>query len=402
MAKRRINKSKNKIIENKGKTFLYKDLGDGYELKYRIKSNGLGGYHDVDMELLKDKETVKKITDEYGGFIDFPGVLNGPWMDKLVGGYEPYVNFAASIYKFKYGFSLFSWTVQPDGRYYEDETGFGAERDEEVVLYSYMNKKGEFVTPFSEFQYNRQIESFEAFKERTHGFSRDSMPSGHELWVSSSAKKKVDLYGKYKPFFGNTVVFPLEKEMCDYLDSIQSRLGIIRKQFEYNQPEAYLANALDKDTYHITLHDLFYGEDKSEVENRYKASEKQVLNIIHKIREMDFPSIFVEPVYLYNMNSTSIVLGFQAIDEKNHENLMMLYELFQPVVQLKEYTPHATLSYFRYGHHKNEKLNSIRELIKEVNQEIKTKKMVVELDVKKISYQYFESMNHYREGGTSL
>lgn len=381
------------------KNNLSYDLGDGYKITYRNKANGFGGMHHVDMQLFKDSTFIKKITDEYGQFIDFPGIVEGPWKSKIVGGVDPYVGFVARVYEFKHGFALFSWVVQPDGRYYADETGFGAERDEEVILYSYMNKNGEFVTPFSDFEYNRKLESFEEFQKRTHGFSKDSMPDGHELWVNPSVKKKVDRYGKYKPFYGSTIVLPLEKDMCEYLDSIQQRLELIRKQYEYNQTEAFLADALEKDTYHITLHDLFFGEDREEVKKRVKAYEKNVLHVMNQLQNMDFPKIYVEPVYMYNMNSTSVVLGFQAVDETNHKNLMMLYELFQPIVQRKEYTPHATLGYFRNGKHKKEKLNSIRSLISEVNHEIRSKRMIVALDVKKLSYQYFDSMNHYKDGG---
>ena len=38
---------------------------------------------------------------------------------------------------------------QPDGRYFEDDDGFGAEKCEEIILYAYLNEKGRVVTPFS-------------------------------------------------------------------------------------------------------------------------------------------------------------------------------------------------------------------------------------------------------------
>ena len=140
---------------------------------------------------------------------------------------------------------------------------------------------------------------------------------------------------------------------------------------------------------------------------RIKGAEKNILYILEQIKKMDFPKIKVEPTALYNMNSTSVVLGFKAVNETDHENLMMLYELFQPIVELKDYTPHLTLGYFRYGKHKEEKLWALKRLILYVNEAIKHMKengadLSIELDVKKIAYQYFTSMNSYFEGGKQL
>jgi len=41
-----------------------------------------------------------------------------------------------------------SWTIQPDGRYYADEDGFGAERQTEIILHALINDEGKFITPF--------------------------------------------------------------------------------------------------------------------------------------------------------------------------------------------------------------------------------------------------------------
>jgi hypothetical protein len=40
------------------------------------------------------------------------------------------------------------WVLQPDGRYFEDEDGFGAENCEEITLYSYLDTNGVFTEPF--------------------------------------------------------------------------------------------------------------------------------------------------------------------------------------------------------------------------------------------------------------
>ena len=132
------------------KKILKEDLGNGFYLEYNEKSNGIGGYHPVNLTLCKEGEVIKKITDKYGYFLDFPGTVEGEWRRKVIGSLEPVMNFVFWASKYQGGLCRISWMVQPDGRYYADEDGFGADDDEEVWLYAYINERGEFVTKFSE------------------------------------------------------------------------------------------------------------------------------------------------------------------------------------------------------------------------------------------------------------
>ena len=402
MGKRRIHKNKNKQqeVQNKEEKWERKDMGEGFFIKYGERANS-----DAENKLCrKDGESIteiKMLTDKLGCFIDFPGVTDGEWRKKLICGMSERIRYYYHVGEFWQGAALFSWTVQPDGRYEEDENGFGKENYEEVTLYSYLNKKGEFITPFADFHPGKQRESLEMFKNRTTGFMENSMPEGHELWVSSGVKQKVDQYGHYKPFYGNTVVFPLEDEMRNYVENIQKKLEDIRRDFENCQQEAYLADSLEKDTYHITLHDLTFSIDKEEAEEKIKATKAGALRILEKLKSMDLPVIKMEPAYLFAMNGTSLVLGFQAIDEENQNNLNMLYEMFQTIVELPyPLTPHVTLSYFRYGKHNKYKIQGLRNIFKEVNAQIKKDQSsgnnpIVQLDVKNLVYQHFSSMNKY-------
>lgn len=49
---------------------------------------------------------------------------------------------------FKDGFGGFSWTLHPDGRYFADEDGFGAEDDEEVKICVILNANLDVVVPW--------------------------------------------------------------------------------------------------------------------------------------------------------------------------------------------------------------------------------------------------------------
>lgn len=53
-------------------------------------------------------------------------------------GIDPFIN----------GVALVWWTLYPDGRYFEDEDGFGGEACNETTIYAYMDKLGKIIIPF--------------------------------------------------------------------------------------------------------------------------------------------------------------------------------------------------------------------------------------------------------------
>lgn len=129
----------------------YMDLGDGYYFAYEERGNGYGGRCHVNVCLYKGAKLVQRITDEDGRFLDFPGVEHGEWEENLSLPFEPATRFPFSYTIFnENGLAEFIWLLQPDGRYWADEDGFGAEKMAEVKLYATFNKKGRFVTPFRE------------------------------------------------------------------------------------------------------------------------------------------------------------------------------------------------------------------------------------------------------------
>lgn len=157
---------KSSLTPKKPKEYEIAELGAGYYVKYREKSNGVGGYYPSEMTLYKgDEELVSELTMQHGWIIDFPGVCPGKWQKELGECEpEPYTSFVARVWHFCDGYACFEWMVQPDGRYYTDEYGFGAERDEEVTLYALLDEKGRFVTKFAEER--PRFENYRAFLEK--------------------------------------------------------------------------------------------------------------------------------------------------------------------------------------------------------------------------------------------
>ena len=92
----------------------------------------------------------KQIIDCDGNILEFPGVeytdvLTEEWGDKSI---KPVVKYEAVFEKIDDSRLIMVWTVRPDGRYWMDSWGFGAEDYESLSLYSYIDSDGKFMMPF--------------------------------------------------------------------------------------------------------------------------------------------------------------------------------------------------------------------------------------------------------------
>ena len=57
-------------------------------------------------------------------------------------------HFPTFIHEFKNGMAKVSWQINPDGRYYMDDDGFGMTDDEEITIYGYIDHKGKVASKF--------------------------------------------------------------------------------------------------------------------------------------------------------------------------------------------------------------------------------------------------------------
>ncbi len=134
---------------NEAKNIITQQLGNGNYISYKEVSNGFGGYHPVNLVFHNDeKQFHRQITNDIGFFVDYPGHEKGAWEEDLTMTFMPATRFVIYVSKFVDGICKFSWMVQPDGRYWEDEDGFGMTADNEVWLYALINEEGQFITPF--------------------------------------------------------------------------------------------------------------------------------------------------------------------------------------------------------------------------------------------------------------
>ena len=125
-------------------------LGQGYYFEFDEVPNGMGGYRKINVFLLNvNNPSFKRcIVNENGLIENFPGIEKGDWIKKLEYPLDRKTQFRFSIYAYEDGKASVEWMLQPDGRYFEDEDGFGAENCEEITLYSYIDTNGFFTEPF--------------------------------------------------------------------------------------------------------------------------------------------------------------------------------------------------------------------------------------------------------------
>lgn len=78
-----------------------------------------------------------------------------------------------------------------------------------------------------------------------------SVPRGVPFQTNPNLESKVDPAGRILPFRGNTTVFLLDEATKEQLQAVQDSL--------YRAATEMLAEPLEPDTFHMTLHDLANG-----------------------------------------------------------------------------------------------------------------------------------------------
>ncbi len=105
---------------------------------------------------LVDKKSKKawELLDKNGGFsywdasaVEISSVLDMPYKAQR-NAVELRAPYYFGINEFEDGVAYLSWTLQPDGRYYADEDGFGMTDDDEITLYAFIDTKANILVPF--------------------------------------------------------------------------------------------------------------------------------------------------------------------------------------------------------------------------------------------------------------
>ena len=224
-------------------------------------------------------------------------------------------------------------------------------------------------------------EDLRAFRERT-AFVWDSLPREGCFATHPQLEEKVGADGRFRPFFGDTVIFDLPEEDKSWLSDVQRML--------YARCGDLLAAQLDPVSFHITLHDLNCATEVGPIASAM-ASSREATRALLATLPADW-SVAVRSTAVFSMVNTSIVMGFEPVDEACCAALMGLYETFQQVVPLNyPLTPHVTLAYDCPMKAGEEALRRLRETLAEINREVSPR--VIRLGYPR--YSTFTDMNHY-------
>ena len=230
----------------------------------------------------------------------------------------------------------------------------------------------------------QDLETLSAFLERTNRFIWDSLPHDGGVDTDPNLTAKVDGEGHLTPYAGSTIVFKLPEDVKRAIAAVQDLL--------YQSCSDALAERLDPDGFHITLHDLVSGAPGDELTGQISAVRDRAVERTAWIAGGN-ETVCLRSTALFNMVNTSVVLGFAPADEYSCARLMDWYGSFQRIVRLDyPLTPHVTVAYFRPGTLAPEQVAALRTVIWQTNRQ---GPITVELASNAIEYQEFSDMDHY-------
>lgn len=208
-----------------------------------------------------------------------------------------------------------------------------------------------------------------------------SLPDWSNFETNPNLRKKVAEDGALLPFGGNTVVFLLDAHTRGALSRLQGEL--------YERAGWMLARPLTGDTFHMTLHDLENGPPEDfDLPRRMAIAREMAEPILASWRNQS--PIRMRASWMFNMVSTSVVLGLRPVDSDGWERLGRMYRALEQVRPLGyALTPHITLAYYRPGNYDPGELQELRCALRPVELEL-------ELRMENLVLQEFDDMNHYR------
>lgn len=225
------------------------------------------------------------------------------------------------------------------------------------------------------------LETLDTYRKRTM-FMWDSLPQNGFLFTNNSLRDKVTDGGSFKPFYGDTVIFSLDNDTISWLSQIQDEM--------YRMCGGILSDRLNPATFHITLHDL--KSSPYSMPDDVKNNEHRAVELIEYAKQKYPNEIYINSRCIFSMVGTSIVMGFEPEGNEACNILMSLYEDFQNIVHLSyPLTLHTTIAYYKPGNYDESVLCTLKSVFNAVGNTPRK----LRLDLNKLNYATFSSMNSY-------
>lgn len=213
---------------------------------------------------------------------------------------------------------------------------------------------------------------------------KDYMKNGSPLrlpWLEA----KVNKDGSFRNFYGDTTVISISKKEIDIIQGIQEKL--------LTDIGNIFGERIKPSTFHITTHDLNSGNDKEKIKEKITLTTPKIKIIFNELKKKySAKTIKMVSTQIYH-SVTSICMGFIPETEEDFNILMDIDRSLERIISLNRLlSPHITLFYYQLREFTpEENLRLINTLKNQGNQKIHIK-----LNIDKLSYQYFESMNNYK------
>ncbi len=226
------------------------------------------------------------------------------------------------------------------------------------------------------------MESYQEFLQRITAFEKEEIYLGDDCFAANpSLSAKVTSEGKFRDFYGDTVVFNLDSD-------IKNKLSEMTQMLHQNAPECF-SEALINDTFHMTLHDLSNSPELGCIAQEIFFNELKAAKLFKKVKNQ---KIHMKTKYIFNMVNTSIVLGLYPADENEYLKLMNLYYMFDNIKALPyPFTPHITLAYFNPDGFGKDSMTRLKDTVCRLNKS----NFDIKLDTRQLFYQKFTNMNSY-------
>ena len=229
------------------------------------------------------------------------------------------------------------------------------------------------------------METYQEFLDRIGSFEKKEADFGGAFRANPSIAQKADGDGRFRGFYGDTVVFTLD-------GPVKGRLARYAQALYQAAPECF-CERLRPDTFHMTLHDLSSAGSLRDVAEAVFENELRVVEALGELRRRGAAgTIRMKSKCVFNMVDTSLVLGLYPAGEGDYLRLMELYAVFDRVRPLGyPFTPHITLAYYNVNGFGREAAGRLEAAVRRLND----RELEIGLDIGRLCYQKFRSMNDY-------
>jgi len=213
---------------------------------------------------------------------------------------------------------------------------------------------------------------------------------GAQWNVPRSLTGKVSGSGALLPFWGDTITIPIAARDTLFLSLLQSKL--------YQNIGDMLAEPLLAKHFHITLHDLSSGSSEIDLHRAMEKNRDCCRDIFRETSSYlyenpDCINVSVNAERIFPCCNISLILSLLPDKERDYRIIMNLYNLFDDVVFLDcRLRLHVTIAYFKPDVFSREQIDRMLETLSEMEELGKS----IPLDMKKVAYQHYTSMNSYR------